>query len=157
VRLLGDIREAFDGASQLRTGDILTRVIDIEDAPWGGWIEDKSDKARGGWLARKLRPYSIRPSDHRFQDGTYKGYLASDFHEAWSRYLPPLEAERNKGNKRNSPGSDVASVASVASQGSEPDPDPSATESEQGEVRCATCGGTVDDHDGAFHRYNPVT
>ena len=53
-------------------------------------------------LARRLRPYDVRPAKHRFGETTAKGYLRTDFFDAWTRYLPlPPPGKGNKGNKAN--------------------------------------------------------
>ena len=49
----------------------------------------------------------MRPADHRFDDIVRKGYRREDFHDAWSRYLPPV--------------ADVAHVAHPASKTGEAD------------------------------------
>jgi hypothetical protein len=113
IRLLSDIHDVFADRDRLDTATIVAGLCDIDDAPWADWLDGKSDKARGGWLAKKLKPYGVRPADHRFDAGIRKGYLADDFANLWRRYLPP-PTERNKRNKGNAPGRDVAFVASVA-------------------------------------------
>ena len=49
-------------------------------------------------LARLLKPYGIRPDAHRMggEKKATKGYLHSDFTDAWSRYAP---VSGNNGNK----------------------------------------------------------
>ncbi|MGT2462978.1 DUF3631 domain-containing protein [Sinomonas atrocyanea] len=42
-------------------------------------------------LARALRPYGVRPVNHRISDSVRKGYRADDLGDAWLRYLPPAE------------------------------------------------------------------
>ncbi len=93
IRLLGDARNVFAGRDRLDTATITTGLCDIEDAPYAGWLEGKGDRARGSWLAKKLKPYGIKPGKHRFPDGSRQGYLAADFAEASRRYLPPLSKD----------------------------------------------------------------
>jgi hypothetical protein len=90
VRLLTDCREGFDGRDRMRTRDLLEHLNSLEEAPWGGWNAGAGIKPRE--LANKLRPYEIRSRDiHVEEDGTrrtMKGYLRTDFEDAWGRYLP---------------------------------------------------------------------
>lgn len=111
VRLLGDIRTVVAGKDRISTSDLLAGLTALDDAPWAGWLEGKGDQARATWLARKLKPYGVRPGDVRFTDGTRKGYMTEHFADPWRRYLPDRGDSRNKGN---SPASDVAPVALVA-------------------------------------------
>jgi hypothetical protein len=114
VRLLTEIRDVFDDRDRLDTATIVAGLCDIDDAPWAEWLDGKSEKARGAWLAKRLKPYGISPGVHRFGDESRRGYLATDLADAWRRWLPP---ERNARNKRNVPASDVALVTSVTSTG----------------------------------------
>jgi hypothetical protein len=96
VMLLTDIRRVFDGediategqpavpVDRLASVDLVERLTKIEDAPWGD-LRGKPLDARG--LARRLRPYGIRPKPVRFSSGPAKGYERSDFADAWRRYV----------------------------------------------------------------------
>jgi hypothetical protein len=95
VRLLADCRTVYEDkggdvgtvSDRLTTDDLLNGLLAIDDAPWSD-LRGKELDARG--LARRLRKYDIRPGHHRFGERAgVKGYLASDFHDAWLRYLPP--------------------------------------------------------------------
>jgi Protein of unknown function (DUF3631) len=79
VRLLADLRTAFGTDTRLGTVGLLDRLTALADAPWADQIDGRSDKARGSWLARKLRPYGISSRTLRIGDSTPKGYEASDF------------------------------------------------------------------------------
>ena len=46
-------------------------------------------------LAARLRDYGIKPKTIRTGDATPRGYWREDFEDAWRRYLPPLEEDRN--------------------------------------------------------------
>ncbi len=92
VRLLGDIRAAFGTDSRLATATLLGRLAAIDDAPWCELLDGRSDKARGSWLAKKLKPYGISPRAVRIGDADPRGYDASDFGDAWRRYLPAHSA-----------------------------------------------------------------
>ncbi len=88
VRLLSDLRTAFASDSRLATAELLDRLASLDDTPWADQIDGKSDKARGSWLARKVRPYGISSRTLRIGDSTPKGYEAGDFTDTWRRYLP---------------------------------------------------------------------
>jgi hypothetical protein len=85
IRLLGDLRAVFGEQAKMRTSELVDALCAIEESPWGD-LRGKPMDARG--LARRLKPYGIRPSDHRFAEGTAKGYERSDFADSWRRYLP---------------------------------------------------------------------
>ncbi len=90
VRLLDDLRTIFADEDQLATEHILTELQKLDEAPWGD-LRGKPLDARG--LARRLRPYDIRPTTIRLPAGTAKGYKRGDFLDAWSRYLRALPIE----------------------------------------------------------------
>ncbi|WP_439625994.1 DUF3631 domain-containing protein [Shinella sp.] len=89
VQLLADIRACFGDKDRLPTADLLDKLLADEEAPWG---DLKGKKLSPRILAEMLREYDIRPSSTRIADGkTPKGYMRGSFHDAWRRYLPPLE------------------------------------------------------------------
>jgi hypothetical protein len=85
IRLLEDLKEVFGDQDHMSTHDILYALIDIEEAPWDD-LYGKSLDARG--LARRLRPYKVKPTTVRIGDKTLKGYQAEDLWDTWERYLP---------------------------------------------------------------------
>jgi hypothetical protein len=87
VRLLSDIRTAFGTDGRLATATLLARLATVDDAPWCEQLDGRSDKARGSWLARKLKPYGIFPRAVRIGADHPRGYDAQDFADAWRRYL----------------------------------------------------------------------
>jgi hypothetical protein len=91
VQLLGDCRRIFTDrdVDRLSTEALIEALTALDESPWGD-LRGKPIDARG--VARRLRKYEVRPGDHRFADGTKKGYLAEDFHDAWQRYLPTPSA-----------------------------------------------------------------
>lgn len=88
VRLLTDVRELFTehNVDRFSTDHLLELLAGMDESPWGD-IKGRPVDARR--LARWLKPYEVRPGDHRFGDTTKKGYLLEDFYEAFNRYLPP--------------------------------------------------------------------
>lgn len=89
VQLLADCRRVFTevGTNIISSQELVEGLNALIDAPWGD-LRGKPLDARG--LAARLRPYEVRPGDHRFEVGTLKGYRAENFHDAWSRYLTPV-------------------------------------------------------------------
>lgn len=85
LRLLDDLRTIFDDEDQLPTEIILEKLHKLDEAPWGD-LRGKPLDARG--LARRLRPYDVRPTTIRHHASTPKGYRREDLHDAWLRYLP---------------------------------------------------------------------
>lgn len=63
IRLLADVRDAFGEEGHLATAELLERLCDIDEAPWGDWFGEPLT-ARG--LARLLAPYRIIPAQRRF-------------------------------------------------------------------------------------------
>ncbi|GAB2887466.1 DUF3631 domain-containing protein [Streptomyces mayteni] len=93
VRLLTDLRDAvFCGADRMPTAVILERLNAMDDAPWGDFDGQPLNARR---LSRLLREYvtadnkPIAARNIRTGSGVIKGYLATDLHDAWSRYCPP--------------------------------------------------------------------
>jgi hypothetical protein len=84
VRLLADIREVFT-ADRTSSADLAEKLAAIEESPWGDW-RGKAIDAR--WLARRLKPYGVRPAKVRIGETTAQGYRVEDFHDTWSRYVP---------------------------------------------------------------------
>jgi len=87
VRLLADIQATFDErkADRLSSGQLADALVAIEEAPWGD-LRGKPLEART--LARRLRPYGIKPHVIRIGDATPRGYERADFEDAWRRYVP---------------------------------------------------------------------
>lgn len=83
ARLLSDIRTVFDSPT-INSQELITRLHAIEEAPWG----HGDHRLNTAQLARNLRQYEIKPT----RTNKVRLYRREDFEEAWSRYLPPLEA-----------------------------------------------------------------
>lgn len=87
VRLLSDLRTVFADADLMSTEDVLTALKMLEEAPWAD-LAGKGLNARG--LANRLREYGVGSKNVRLGEKVTKGYAATDLHDAWSRYLPPV-------------------------------------------------------------------
>lgn len=89
VQLLADIRACFGDRDRLTTADLLDKLLSDEEAPWGDLGRRKLDARI---LAKMLGEHGIKSSTIRMPNGsTPKGYKREAFHDAWKRYLPPLE------------------------------------------------------------------
>jgi Protein of unknown function (DUF3631) len=85
--LLADCRTAFADETALPTDELLGRLREDREAPW-------AELGAAGITARRLGSllgeYGIRSGNVRFSDGTQrKGYVRTDFADAWERYCPP--------------------------------------------------------------------
>lgn len=109
IRLLGDVRDAFDGVTHLTTTALLERLHDMDDAPWGDWY-GKPLTSRS--LAKLLAPYRVLPKQRRSGDRNLRGYFETDFEDAWARYLPVQEPATTATSATDHV--DVAGVAGVA-------------------------------------------
>ncbi len=94
VQLLADVRDIFTHTSEdrLSSHELVDRLCALEEAPWGD-LRGKPIDARG--VARRLRPFDVRPHSIRRGDQVSKGYEQADFHDAWMRYLPALHPSQS--------------------------------------------------------------
>ena len=98
MRLLADIRDTFQelGIDRIASEDLVNALVAVETSPWAEWSRGKPiTKSK---LARLLWRYGITPGSVRFGDGTRKGYLCSDFEDAFRCYLSV--EKRNSGTTR---------------------------------------------------------
>ncbi|MGN6325724.1 DUF3631 domain-containing protein [Pseudolysinimonas sp.] len=93
IRLLSDIKSVIGKADRIRSTELLARLHALETAPWASI---KGEPIDSRFLSRQLAKYGI-PSSHtiRFSDAgngadTAKGYLKSDFADAFARYVPEI-------------------------------------------------------------------
>ena len=89
-----------------------SRCCGLDDAPWADLRGSMLD-ARG--LARRLRPFGVRPDSHRFDDKILKGYLREQFVDAWDRYspLPTLQKPEQPEQAEQDQNGDVPVVPDV--------------------------------------------
>jgi hypothetical protein len=94
IQLLRDISTVFDeqGSRQLPTALLLSKLCSDESAPWIEWNHSKPLSA--SQLAKLLAPLEIYPRSIRINDATPKGYVRSDFEDAWERYTPCSRSAR---------------------------------------------------------------
>ncbi len=88
-------------AARRRTGEFDENAIASEElvrllrgrpeSPWGAFEFDQRS------LARRLRPYGLRPDRIHLPDGKQaRGYRLEDFADAFARYLPPPQGDGDK-------------------------------------------------------------
>jgi len=88
VRLLTDLRVVFGDRAAMATTEIVELLINLDESPWA---DLKGKPLEGRRLARFLKPYEIAPKPIRIGHDVFRGYERSDLHDAWLRYLPPVE------------------------------------------------------------------
>jgi hypothetical protein len=87
VRLLGEIRIVFGDEASLPTEMLLTRLKQIDEAPWAEW------NITSRWLAQHLKPFGVTSKNVPAPAGVtrqLKGYERVDFLDPWKRYLPEV-------------------------------------------------------------------
>lgn len=119
LQILADLRDIYYSYASPRvsTKAVLFALHEITDSPHGDVVWSSLDR----WglrlteqqLAKRLRPYGIRPKKIRFGQETLSGYLLDQLHDAWARYLPPLEQLE----QLEQPRSDVPPVLPVLAPG----------------------------------------
>jgi len=137
ILLLEHVRAAFDedASDRLPTALLLRHLVANEEGPWGRWwgaeVErDTAPRAAATDLARKLRPFGIRPQVIKIPDGsTARGYRRDAFESVWAVYLPPLPPVTDVTDVTPL-ASTVTGVTSVTSSRGEENPG------------CPECGGT---------------
>ncbi len=93
VLLLSDIRDVFETkqTDRLPSAELAFALAAIEGRPWAEWKAGKPMTATA--LARQLSHFKITPGTKRTGQGTFKGYLLSDFDDAFDRYLVNMAAQ----------------------------------------------------------------
>ncbi|MEM7272658.1 MAG: DUF3631 domain-containing protein [Actinomycetota bacterium] len=85
TQLLHDCRVAFAGRSMIRTEELLSTLKGDLEAPWAthgpNGLTPRS-------LAKILKEFGISSHNLRHDGTQSKGYRASEFNDAWGRYLP---------------------------------------------------------------------
>lgn len=114
LRLLSDLRTVFTDRDAMRTEDIISALMAIEEAPWPDLRGHPLDARR---LANYLRPYAIASRVLRLGGATYRGYAREGLHDAWLRYLPvaPAGSETSVTSETLAP--DVSDVSDVTYPG----------------------------------------
>jgi hypothetical protein len=148
IKLLADLRSVFGQSDTLATKEILRRLMELDEAPWGD-IKGRQLDDRG--LAQRLKHYSIKSKNLKVDGFVVKGYSRSDLHDAWERYLPALPENnataataataliiQSQVGSADRAGSGVAQVADLAGKGSDRTCDHC---HKPGELQQVYCGG----------------
>ena len=86
-RLLADIHQILETRTEERfqSADLVESLLAIDASPWCEYSNGKPlSQAK---LARLLHPFGIFPTSIRIEKRTPKGYMRSDFEDAFERYL----------------------------------------------------------------------
>jgi hypothetical protein len=87
VELLKDIRKAFGEEDEIRSAELVVKLVADPERPWKEWRHgrDLTHKQLGGLL----RPFCITSETINLGGGHYaKGYKRAHFEEAWDAYCP---------------------------------------------------------------------
>ncbi len=97
VQLLADLRDflATTPADKLATAAILRYLTTLEDRPWAEYAQDAPLTPRQ--LAKLLNGFNIQGRQIRQGSATRKGYVRSDFIDAFRRYLPSETPNHRQG------------------------------------------------------------
>jgi len=96
VTLLHDVFAVFgslDGefTDRVSSATLTSALLALEGSPWGDW--DKGRQFNVNTLAKRLKPFHIKPQTIRMGGETCKGYMRDWFVDAWKSYLPNISAE----------------------------------------------------------------
>ena len=89
VTLLRDILGVFNSligeyADRIASSALTSALLALEASPWGDW--DKGRSFTASTLAKRLKPFHVRPQTIRMGSETQKGYMRDWFADAWKRY-----------------------------------------------------------------------
>ncbi|MGA8695673.1 MAG: DUF3631 domain-containing protein, partial [Xanthobacteraceae bacterium] len=87
--LLNDIRDIITErphSDRISSNELAATLGAMEGRPWAEWRSGRPMTANR--LARMLAPFGIIPGTKRTGSDTFKGYLYSDFTDAFASYLP---------------------------------------------------------------------
>jgi hypothetical protein len=111
ARLLSDVHQVFEasGERRFRTGDLIEKLAEIEESPWGDWQGGKAISSQG--LSKLLHPHRIKTMPVWVDGQTVRGYKREQFEDAWLRVLGvrgdrsvrPGSASGNAPNEANVP------------------------------------------------------
>jgi hypothetical protein len=92
ARLLADIKVVFEGPEgaepleRISSAELATKLGENTESPWAEWKAGKP--ITQAQLARVLKPFGIASEVIRLSSGaTPRGYMLSQFEDAWERYL----------------------------------------------------------------------
>lgn len=95
LTLLRAIREIFtqQDTKKIPTEKLISELTKRDSEPWGEWwghaVSGGDIRGPGYRLARLLKPFGIAPRTVKIGEMARRGFLRTDFEDAFSRYLPP--------------------------------------------------------------------
>jgi putative DNA primase/helicase len=96
VRLLGDLRDLFEGRKLRPIGstELAEVLAKLEERPWAEFPVKHGPRkpVTTRQISDLLRPFSITSKDVRIGERSLKGYERKQFEDAFERYLPDLSA-----------------------------------------------------------------
>jgi putative DNA primase/helicase len=86
--LLADVRDVLthEGVDKISSAQLVDALAAMPERPWSECRKGKP--VNQNWLARRLRDFGIYSRNLKIAGQVPKGYHASDFQDAFSRYLP---------------------------------------------------------------------
>lgn len=93
VLLLEDMKEIFAERDKLTSAEICEHLAGLRERPWPEWNHGKPINPQQ--VSKLLRPFGIKPGVIRIGDKTPRGYEASQFVEAFDRYLLPATPQQS--------------------------------------------------------------
>jgi hypothetical protein len=146
--LLADIQDIFRSkqAEKIKTTDLITALVDDDEKSWATYYNGKP--IIPCQLAKLLSGYGIKPKIVRFGTRTPRGYAASQFTDAFARYLPDPE---NLPQRRNDlPESNDGEAGCVSdAENVAATPTPEETPEPASGLDCGGVAGIPGDADGA--------
>jgi putative DNA primase/helicase len=87
IQLLADLREIFVGrnADKIPSDEIVKELHKLEERPWADFRNGKPISTTQ--VARLLRPFEIHPKQLWVGNTNSRGYVVTDFEDAFQRYL----------------------------------------------------------------------
>lgn len=107
VMLLRDVVAAFEarpGEKAIPSGELVERIVGIEDRPWAEWQRGRPITTNG--VAKLLKPFEVRPRNVRLTSGVVKGYDRAEVEAAFARYaqtpsIEPLQRYNTDNKQKN--------------------------------------------------------
>jgi putative DNA primase/helicase len=143
--LLADIQQIFISkqVGKIKTANLITALVNDDEKSWATYHHGKP--IIPSQLAKLLAPYGIKPKTVRFGASTPKGYEASQFADAFARYLAdPEDLSQRRNDSPESNGDMAGGVADAENVAATP-----ITEKTPGPMPTLDCGGVADVSGGA--------
>jgi hypothetical protein len=90
TELLADIQDVFERrhATRLASASLIEALVSDDELPWATW--NRGNPIAPRQLSTHLGTFGVHSKNLKMADGSVlKGYLATDFQDAFARYLSP--------------------------------------------------------------------